>query len=97
MLVRLICIDLDEQRPDVRALLAKSGARSDNMMYQAQLLLERLKDQELCDWKNDWKVITLFIGVRRDRNDNNSTHLECLLGQRFVQFLRRSQCDETHS
>ena len=43
--------------------LAKSGDRSNNIPYQAGLLLDRLKQKELCDWNNDWKLITLFIGV----------------------------------
>jgi hypothetical protein len=44
-------------------VLAKSGDRSNNMPYQAGVLLERMKDEKLCNWNNDWKVITLFVGV----------------------------------
>jgi phospholipase B1 len=43
--------------------VAKSGARSYHMVEQANLLLDRLKTKgELCDWNNDWKLITFFIG-----------------------------------
>lgn len=43
--------------------LAKSGARSPDMPYQADLLMTRLKEEEQCDWDNDWKMITFFVGV----------------------------------
>jgi hypothetical protein len=33
------------------------------MPDQAQLLMNRLKQEELCNWENDWKVITFFVGV----------------------------------
>ncbi|CAF3768328.1 unnamed protein product [Rotaria sp. Silwood1] len=42
--------------------VAKSGARSYHMVDQADLLLNRLKEEKLCDWNNDWKLITFFIG-----------------------------------
>ncbi|CAF0945306.1 unnamed protein product [Rotaria sordida] len=42
--------------------VAKSGARSYHMVDQADLLLDRLKNKELCNWNNDWKLITFFIG-----------------------------------
>jgi hypothetical protein len=42
---------------------AKSGARSFHMVDEADLLLDRLKNEQLCDWNNDWKLITFFIGV----------------------------------
>ncbi|CAF3277505.1 unnamed protein product [Rotaria socialis] len=42
--------------------VAKSGARSYHMVEQADLLLDRLKNEKLCDWNNDWKLITFFIG-----------------------------------
>ncbi|UJR11322.1 hypothetical protein I4U23_015503 [Adineta vaga] len=42
--------------------VAKSGARSYHMVDQADLLLDRLKNGKLCDWDNDWKMITFFIG-----------------------------------
>lgn len=44
-------------------ILAKSGARSYHMVDQAHLLLQRLNDSSLCDWNNDWKLVTFFIGV----------------------------------
>jgi len=33
------------------------------MPYQANLLMNRLKKEELCDWEDDWKLITFFVGV----------------------------------
>jgi hypothetical protein len=33
------------------------------MPAQADILMERLKKEQLCDWNNDWKVITFFVGV----------------------------------
>ncbi|CAF1089174.1 unnamed protein product [Rotaria sordida] len=42
--------------------VAKSGARSYDMVDQVHLLLNRLKNEKLCDLNNDWKLITLFIG-----------------------------------
>ena len=45
--------------------LARSGARSRHMAFQADLLLDRLKNDQLCDWNQDWKLITLFVGVSR--------------------------------
>jgi hypothetical protein len=43
--------------------LAKSGDRSIDMPAQAELLIDRLKTENLCDWTNDWKMITFFVGV----------------------------------
>ncbi|CAF0982921.1 unnamed protein product [Adineta steineri] len=45
-----------------RLNVAKSGDRSTHMPYQAELLMQRLKNEDLCDWNNDWKVITFFVG-----------------------------------
>lgn len=42
--------------------VAKSGARSYHMVDQANLLLQRLKEEKQCDWNNDWKLVTFFIG-----------------------------------
>jgi phospholipase B1 len=42
--------------------VAKSGDRSYHMPDQARLLLERIKSGKFCDWENDWKVITFFVG-----------------------------------
>jgi hypothetical protein len=33
------------------------------MPNQAKILMDRLKDEALCNWDNDWKLITLFVGV----------------------------------
>jgi len=41
--------------------VAKSGARSYHMVEQADLLLDRLKNKNICNW-NDWKLITFFVG-----------------------------------
>jgi hypothetical protein len=49
------------------------------MPYQAELLINRLKQEQSCDWDNDWKVITLFVGVSRMISffsiDSNFLHL----------------------
>ena len=45
--------------------LAESGDVSDNMLYQAELLMNRTKKESTCDWDNDWKMVTLFVGVSR--------------------------------
>jgi hypothetical protein len=42
---------------------AKSGDRSYHMIDQAHILYERFVSNKYCDMKNDWKVITFFIGV----------------------------------
>ncbi|CAF1068319.1 unnamed protein product [Rotaria sordida] len=42
--------------------VAKSWDSSSQMVYQAELLINRLKHDKLCDWDKDWKVITLFVG-----------------------------------
>jgi phospholipase B1 len=44
-------------------VLAKSGSRSDDMLTQAEHLIHRLQNNSICDWKNDWKLITIFVGV----------------------------------
>ena len=47
----------------VVVFLAKSGARSYHMREQAELLIERMKSGKFCNWENDWKLVTFFIGV----------------------------------
>ncbi|UJR07527.1 hypothetical protein I4U23_011815 [Adineta vaga] len=42
--------------------VAKSGDRSIHMIDQARILIERFNSNKYCDLKNDWKVITLFVG-----------------------------------
>ncbi|CAF4606850.1 unnamed protein product, partial [Rotaria magnacalcarata] len=42
--------------------VAKSGDRSNHMPDQAEILMSRIKDEKLCDWNNDWKIITFFVG-----------------------------------
>jgi hypothetical protein len=48
-------------------ILAKSGHHLTDIPSQAGLLVDRLKNEKLCDWNNDWKVITIFVGVSRTR------------------------------
>jgi hypothetical protein len=33
------------------------------MLDQAETLVYQLQNTTLCDWKNDWKMITVFAGV----------------------------------
>jgi hypothetical protein len=33
------------------------------MLHQAEVLINRLKGGKFCDLNNDWKMITLFVGV----------------------------------
>ena len=33
------------------------------MPQQADALIRLLKNETFCDWKNDWKMITVFVGV----------------------------------
>ncbi|CAF4654749.1 unnamed protein product [Rotaria sp. Silwood1] len=40
--------------------VAKSGADSYDMVEQADILLFRIQNETLCDWNNDWKLITFF-------------------------------------
>jgi hypothetical protein len=49
---------------------AKSGGRSIDMPYQASFLIRSLQNpnKSICDWKNDWKMITIFIGVSQMKN-----------------------------
>ena len=35
----------------------------DDLPDQARTLIERLKNGSLCNWENDWKLITIFGGV----------------------------------
>ncbi|XP_041350892.1 phospholipase B1, membrane-associated-like [Gigantopelta aegis] len=42
--------------------VADSGATSDQLAGQINLLVERLKSEEGIDFNNDWKVITVLIG-----------------------------------
>ncbi|CAL1539077.1 unnamed protein product [Lymnaea stagnalis] len=42
--------------------VAVSGAKSGEMLEQAQRLVTLLKESSNVDFNNDWKVITLFIG-----------------------------------
>lgn len=44
-------------------ILAKSGELSNNILQQAEFLIERLSNERFCDWNNDWKLITIFVGV----------------------------------
>ena len=44
-------------------ILTKSEHHLTDIPSQAELLVDRLKNENLCDWNNDWKVITIFVGV----------------------------------
>uniref|UniRef100_A0A0B7ACV2 Phospholipase B1, membrane-associated n=1 Tax=Arion vulgaris TaxID=1028688 RepID=A0A0B7ACV2_9EUPU len=46
-----------------RLNMAKTGAMSDEILEQAQNLVQRLKDDKHVDIANDWKLITIFIGA----------------------------------
>jgi hypothetical protein len=46
---------------------AISGDHSNNMLQQAGFLIDRLKNEKFCDWNNDWKMITIFIGVSQTK------------------------------
>lgn len=46
-----------------RFLLAESGDVADDMPGQANILVERIQKGNICDAQNDWKLLTLFIGV----------------------------------
>ncbi|CAF3909934.1 unnamed protein product [Rotaria sp. Silwood1] len=46
-----------------RLNIGKTGSDSYNMDEQADILLYRIKNEGLCDWSNDWKLITVFIGA----------------------------------
>jgi hypothetical protein len=37
------------------------------MLHQAEVLIERLTNEKFCDWNNDWKLITIFIGVSQTK------------------------------
>ncbi|CAF0829355.1 unnamed protein product [Adineta steineri] len=41
---------------------AKSGDRSYHMIDQAHILYERLNSNDICNMKDDWKMITFFVG-----------------------------------
>ncbi|CAF3934385.1 unnamed protein product [Rotaria sordida] len=43
--------------------VAKSGVDSYGMVEQVDILLYRIEKEGLCDWNNDWKLITFFIGA----------------------------------
>ena len=37
------------------------------MPPQAEILIDRLTNEKFCDWNNDWKLITIFIGVSQTK------------------------------
>jgi hypothetical protein len=49
------------------SVLAQSGDHFIDMPDQAEFLIDRIKNEKLCDWNNDWKVITLFVGVSQTK------------------------------
>lgn len=42
--------------------VARSGATSNDLSFQASLLIQRIKNDPLIDNENDWKLITILIG-----------------------------------
>lgn len=42
--------------------IAESGDVANDMPGQAGILMQRIQKDKICDWENDWKMITLFIG-----------------------------------
>jgi hypothetical protein len=51
------------------------------MIDQAHLLHQRFLSNQFCDWKNDWKVITFFIGVTFQFKKKNKHFLFFSLGK----------------
>jgi len=60
---------------------AQSGDRSYHMIDQAHLLYQRFISNQFCDWKNDWKVITFFIGVTFQFKKKNKHFIFFCLGK----------------
>ncbi|XP_063775485.1 phospholipase B1, membrane-associated-like [Pseudophryne corroboree] len=42
--------------------VAVSGAKAENMLSQAQTLLQKMKESSVINFNEDWKLITIFIG-----------------------------------
>ncbi|CAF1144038.1 unnamed protein product [Rotaria sp. Silwood1] len=71
-----------------RLNVAKSWDRSSEMFHQAELLIDRLKDKKLCDWDNDWKVITLFAGTHDLCNFCEDSNLNKHTPEQYVNYIR---------
>lgn len=41
---------------------AVSGSKAYNLVNQAKILIQRMKESKEVDFQNDWKLVTLFIG-----------------------------------
>ncbi len=61
MLVRVKLIE--EKQKNFFFVSARSGSRSSNMSFQVDHFIYLLQNKSICDWKNDWKMITIFVGV----------------------------------
>ena len=61
-------------------ILAKSGDHLTDIPSQAELLVDRLKNEKSCDWNNDWKIITIFVGVSRTSISFEVSN-KCFLGK----------------
>ncbi|CAF2911583.1 unnamed protein product [Rotaria sp. Silwood2] len=68
--------------------VAKSWDSSSQMLYQAELLMDRLKNQNLCDWNNDWKVITLFVGSNDLCSFCEDSNLTKYTPEQYVNYIR---------
>lgn len=51
-----------ESSPQASLNQAVAGAKSDDMMTQVRALVKRMKNDSNINFKEDWKVITVFIG-----------------------------------
>ena len=49
--------------PNTRLNVAMSGAFTSDMLGQAQALVSRMRESDEVDFQNDWKLVTIFIGV----------------------------------
>lgn len=43
--------------------LAEPGDHSIHLSDQAELLIDRLRNGTVCNWNDDWKIITISVGV----------------------------------
>ncbi|XP_034419198.1 phospholipase B1, membrane-associated [Cyclopterus lumpus] len=51
-----------EDSPEAFLNQAVAGAKSGDMVQQARVLVDKMKNDSRLDFHNDWKVITMFIG-----------------------------------
>ena len=53
----------EDTKKGVGLNVAVSGQESNDILAQAKTLIKRIKASEDLDWKEDWKLVTLFIGA----------------------------------